>query len=99
MPGKANRAPDEQVALRNHASALVGIGLVDRDVDRFVAQVLDEAAADRRVLDEKGTGGVALLNLHHLLLERIKEKPATDHLKNVEDLPAPQQNDTSGIVA
>jgi hypothetical protein len=45
---------------------------------------LDETAADRRVLDEKGGGGIATLNLHHLF-ECIKRKPATDHVKNVED--------------
>src|SRR5258708_36551872 len=94
-----NRAPREQVALRNQAGAFVGIGLVDRDVDRFLAQALDETTADRGVLDDKRRGGIAPLNFHHFLFERVKRKPATDHIKNVEDLPAPQQNDTSGIVA
>ena len=34
----------------------------------------------------KGGGGIATLNLHHLF-ECIKRKPATDHVKNVEDPP------------
>src|SRR5262245_25146124 len=97
-PGKTNRAPCEQIALRDHASALVGIGLVDRDIDRFLAQALDQPAADRGVLDEKSRGHIVPLDLHHLALERVKWKPTPDHLKNVEHLLAPQQNDASGIV-
>ena len=46
-PGKTNRAPGKQVGLRNHASPLVGVGLVGRDIDRLLAQALDQAAADR----------------------------------------------------
>jgi len=87
---------------RNHASALVGIGRVGRDIDRFIAQVLDETAADGRVLDEKrrgDVGAIASLNLHYLLFKRVKQKPTTDHLEHVEDFLAPQQNDTSRIVA
>src|SRR5215510_5669379 len=42
---------------------------------------------------------MAPLDLHDLLLERVKWKTATNHLKNVVDLVSPQQNDTSGIVA
>src|SRR6266404_4811889 len=36
------------------------------------------------------------LDLHHLPFERIEEQSTADHLKNVKDLPATQQNDTSG---
>ena len=98
-PGKTNRAAREQVALRNHASALVGIGLVNRDIDGLLLQVLDETATDWRVFDEKSSGGIAPFNLHDLPFERVERKPATDHLKNVEHLPAAQQDNTSGIVA
>jgi hypothetical protein len=85
--------------LRDHASTLVGIGLVDRDVDRLLPQTLDEAATDRGILDQKRGRTIAPLNLHYLALEGVKRKPPTDHLKNVEDLPTLQQHHTSRIVA
>src|SRR5665811_1514059 len=90
-PGKTNRTSRKQVALSYYASTLVGIGLVGRDVDRFFAQALDETTTDRGVLDQKRGRAIALLDLHHLAFERVEWKAAMYHLKNVEDLLAPQQ--------
>src|SRR6266566_1707290 len=62
-----------------HPSALVGVGLVDGDIDGLLPQALDQTAADRRVLDQKRGGTIASLNLHHLLFERPKRKAAAHH--------------------
>src|SRR5215471_1966074 len=98
-PGKSNRAPLEQIALRNKTSAFVGIGLVGGDIDRLFLQALDQTTADRRLLDQKGgEGAITLLNLHHPAFEGLKPKLATYHLQNVKHLPTTQQNDTSGVV-
>ena len=48
VPRKANRSAREQVGLCNDPSALVGIGLVDGDVNRLLAQALDEAVVPRK---------------------------------------------------
>jgi hypothetical protein len=85
--------------LCDHTRALVGIGLVFCDVDRLLAQTLDETATDRGVLDQKRGRPIALLDLHHLAFERVKRKAAADHLHNVKDFSAPQHYDTRGIVA
>jgi hypothetical protein len=45
--------PRKQVGLGNHASALVGVGLVDGYIDGLLPQALDQTAADRKVLDQK----------------------------------------------
>src|SRR5207245_11350522 len=97
--GKPNRAARKQVALRNQTSALVGLWLVGRDIDRLLAQALDQARADRRLLDEKGAGAIAPLDLHHFPLERLKPQAAADHLQNIKDLSTAQQNDTCGVIA
>src|SRR5262249_24163070 len=86
---KPNRAAFEQVVLRNGAGLLVGIRLVGRDIDRPLAQALDQTAADRGVLDQKGGGGaIVLLDLHYLSFELFKGKAATDHFKDEEDFRA-----------
>ena len=48
-------------------SALVSVGLRGRDVDRLLAQALDETAADWGVLNEKSRGVIAPLNFLGLL--------------------------------
>src|SRR6266566_3784254 len=82
-----------------HASALVGVGLVDGDIDGLRPQALDQTAADRRVLDQKRGGTIASLDLHHLLFERPKRKATAHHLENIKDLFAVQHNDTRRIIA
>src|SRR5262249_6557792 len=74
------------------------VGLVGPHVDRLLTQALDETTADRGVFNEESARAVALLDLHHLPFERVKAKLAADHLKNVEDFLAAQQNHTSGVV-
>jgi hypothetical protein len=74
-------------------------GLVNRDIDGLLFQALDETATDRGVLDQKRGRTIAPLDLHHLAFEGVEGKTAAYHLQNVEDLLAPQQYDTSGIVA
>src|SRR5262249_57048083 len=96
--GNATRTASKQVALRNHTRALVSVGFIGRDVNRLLAQALDETAADRGVFNEKSARAVALLDFHDLPFERVKPKLAADHLKNVEDVLAPQQNHTSRVV-
>jgi hypothetical protein len=54
----------------------------------------DDGRISGKRLFALSAGGIAPLNLHHLPFERVKGKPATDNLKNVEDFPALQQNDT-----
>jgi hypothetical protein len=49
---------------------------------------LDEAATDRGVLNEKGRGGIAPLDLDHLLLKRVERKATARHLENVTSSPA-----------
>ena len=51
--GKTNRSSGEQIGLGNQSSALVGVGLIGRDVDGLLAQTLNETEADRRLFDQK----------------------------------------------
>ena len=51
-PGKTDRSSGEQIGLGNQSSALVGVGLIGRDVDGLLAQTLNETKADGRIFDE-----------------------------------------------
>ena len=48
-PGKTDRSSGEQIGLGNQSSALVGVGLIGRDVDGLLAQTLNETKADWRI--------------------------------------------------
>ena len=52
-PGKTDRSSGEQIGLGNQSSALVGVGLIGRDVDGLLAQTLNETKADGRIFDQK----------------------------------------------
>jgi hypothetical protein len=78
---EANRAAGKQVGLGDHAGTLIGIGLVGCHVNRLLLQALDEAAADRRVLDQQGGGAITLLDLY-LALEYLEWKLAAHHFEN-----------------
>ena len=52
-PGKTDRSSGEQIGLGNQSSALVGVGLIGRDVDGLLAQTLNETKADWRIFDQK----------------------------------------------
>ena len=60
---------------------------------------MDQAAADRRVLDQKRGGTIASLNLDYLLFERPKREAAAHHLENVKALVPVQHYDTRRIIA
>src|SRR5205807_2616186 len=98
-PGKTDRSSGKEIGLGNQASALVGVGLIGRDVDGLLAQALDETKADWRIFDQKSGRIIPPLELHDLSLQRFERKAAAHHLKNVNDLSANQQNGTCGIVA
>ena len=89
----------EQIGLGNQSSALVGVGLIGRDVDGLLAQTLNETEADGRIFDQKSGRIIPPLELHDLFLQRFERKAATHHLENVNNLFANQQNDTCGIIA
>ena len=80
-------------------SALVSVGLRGRDVDRLLAQALNETKADRRIFNQKSGRTVPPLELHDLFLQRVERKASMHNLKNVKNLVANQQNDTCGIIA
>src|SRR6202048_1220040 len=98
-PGKTDRSSGEQIGLGNQSSALVGVGLIGRDVDGLLAHTLNETEADGRIFDQKSGRIIPPLELHDLFLQRFERKAATHHLKNVNNLIANQQNDTCGIIA
>src|SRR3984893_5433117 len=97
--GKTDRSSGKQIGLGNQSSALVGIGLIGRDIDGLLAQTLNETKADWRIFDQKSGRIISPLELHDLFLQRFERKAATHHLKNVSYLFANQQNDTCGIIA
>src|ERR1700692_1730733 len=43
----------DQIGLGNQSSALVGVGLIGRDVDGLLAQTLNETKADGGIFDQK----------------------------------------------
>ena len=67
--GKSDGSSGEQVGLGNQARTLVGVGLIGRDVDRLLAETLNETKADRRLFDQKGGGMVSALEGHARLPE------------------------------
>src|SRR6202040_1733792 len=81
--GKTDRSSGEQIGLGNQSSALVGLGLIGRDVDGLLAQTLNETKADWRLFDQKSGRTIPPLEFHDLFLQRIERKAATHHLKNV----------------
>ena len=50
----------------NQSSALVGVGLIGRDVDGLLAQTLNETKADWRIFDQKSGTIIPPLELHDL---------------------------------
>ena len=67
-PGKTDRSSGEQIGLSNQSSALVGVGLIGRDVDGLLAQTLNETKADWRIFDRKSGTIIPPLELHDLFL-------------------------------
>ena len=51
--GKTDRSSGKQIGLSNQSSALVGVGLIGRDVDGLLAQTLNETKADGKIFDQK----------------------------------------------
>jgi hypothetical protein len=90
---------NEQIGLGNQSSALIGVGLIGRDVDGLLAQTLNETKADWRIFNQKSGRIIPSLELHDLFLQRVERKASMHNLKNVKNLVANQQNDTCGIIA
>src|SRR3984893_10149702 len=72
--GKTDRSSGEQIGLGNQSSALVGLGLIGRDVDGLLAQTLNETKADWRIFDQKSGRIISPLELHDLSLQRFERK-------------------------
>src|ERR1700730_11872247 len=73
-PGKTDRSSGKQIGLGNQSSALVGIGLIGRDIDGLLAQTLNETKADLRIFDQKSGRIISPLELHDLFFSASNGK-------------------------
>src|ERR1700730_18139059 len=97
--GQQNGTAFEQIDLRNEAGLLVAVGSYIDDINALLPKRLDQAVADRGILNhERGRLPVALLYLEYLVLQLVERELSPNHSKHVIQLAAVEQHDTRRIM-